>query len=116
MNNELKFGAENLARLLRNLENTSYNEGSEALACRLSDCRTVIHELLAERAALPTTGGEVIGAFRNAREALQRVVAQLEVLHEDREPMMAAIIATVALLLSDDLETVTEYFAAKGAA
>ena len=35
-----------IKRLLRNLDDTSYNEGSEALACRLSDCRAVIKELL----------------------------------------------------------------------
>lgn len=46
----LAFGADNLARLLVNLEDTSTNEGSDALACRLSDCRTVIHELLIDRA------------------------------------------------------------------
>ena len=52
----LPFGADNLARLLSNLEDTSYNEGSEALACRLSDCRKVIHELLAARAARTPAG------------------------------------------------------------
>jgi hypothetical protein len=37
----------NIARLLRNLEETSYNEGSVDLACRLSDCQAVIKHLLA---------------------------------------------------------------------
>lgn len=41
-----------MPRLLRNLAETSYNEGSEALACRLTDCRAVITELLADRAAM----------------------------------------------------------------
>jgi len=39
-----------LARLLRNLDETSYNEGSADLACRLTDCRAVIEELLQQRA------------------------------------------------------------------
>jgi hypothetical protein len=37
----------NIARLLRNLDETNYNEGAMDLACRLSDCRAVIKELLA---------------------------------------------------------------------
>lgn len=41
----------NIERLMRNLDDTSYNEGSEALACRLSDCREVIKALLATKAA-----------------------------------------------------------------
>lgn len=40
-----------LARLLRNLEETSYNEGALDLACRLSDCKVVIEALLSDRAA-----------------------------------------------------------------
>jgi hypothetical protein len=40
----------NIERLMRNLEETSYNEGSEALACRLSDCREVIKAMLATKA------------------------------------------------------------------
>jgi len=40
-----------LARLLRNLEDTSYNEGALDLACRLSDCKAVIEALLSDRAA-----------------------------------------------------------------
>lgn len=39
-----------LARLLRNLDETSYNEGSVDLACRLTDCKAVIEELLQQRA------------------------------------------------------------------
>ena len=39
-----------LARLLRNLGETSYNEGSVDLACRLTDCKAVIEELLQQRA------------------------------------------------------------------
>lgn len=39
-----------LARLLRNLEETSYDEGSMDLACRLTDCKAVIEELLQHRA------------------------------------------------------------------
>jgi hypothetical protein len=36
----------NISRLLRNLGETSYNEGVMDLACRLSDCHTVIKSLL----------------------------------------------------------------------
>lgn len=43
-----------LARLLRNLEETSYNEGALDLACRLTDCKAVIEELLAGRATPPS--------------------------------------------------------------
>lgn len=39
-----------LARLLRNLEETSYDEGSMDLACRLTDCKAVVEELLQHRA------------------------------------------------------------------
>lgn len=39
----------NMPRLLRNLEETSYNEGSIDLACRLTDCHAVIKALLAAR-------------------------------------------------------------------
>lgn len=39
-----------LARLLRNLEETSYDEGSMDLVCRLTDCKAVIEELLQHRA------------------------------------------------------------------
>ena len=39
-----------LARLLRNLDETSYNEGACDLACRLTDCKAVIEELLQQRA------------------------------------------------------------------
>lgn len=37
-------------RLMRNLDETSYNEGAIDLAARLSDCKAVIEELLAARA------------------------------------------------------------------
>lgn len=40
-----------LARLLRNLDETSCNEGLDALVCRLMDCKTVIEGLLADRDA-----------------------------------------------------------------
>ena len=43
-----------IARLLRNLEETSYNEGAIDLACRLTDCKAVIEELLAARATPPS--------------------------------------------------------------
>lgn len=66
---ELPFGTDNLARLMRNLEGTSYNEGSEALACRLSDCRTVIAELLADRASRGQQGKQAIEARGGALPA-----------------------------------------------
>ncbi len=43
--NAQMFGATEIARLKHNLDDTSYNEGSEALACRLSDCKTYIEQL-----------------------------------------------------------------------
>jgi hypothetical protein len=46
----------NIERLLRNLDETSYNEGSDALACRLRDCERVIKELLATRASADVGG------------------------------------------------------------
>lgn len=48
----------NIPRLLRNLDETSYNEGSEALACRLSDCREVIKALLAAQPAPAPLNGQ----------------------------------------------------------
>ena len=56
-------------------------------------------------------GSPVSDGLRNARAAIQRAIAQLSILHEDREPIMASIIATVALILDDDLETVAKYLA-----
>lgn len=38
-----------LARLLRNLAETSCNEGSDALYCRLMDCKSAIETLLLDR-------------------------------------------------------------------
>lgn len=43
-----------IANLLRNLDETSYNEGADELACRLNDCKAVIEALLSERVALRT--------------------------------------------------------------
>lgn len=40
------IGGVNIKRLLRNLDETSYNEISHDLACRLSDCKSVIDALL----------------------------------------------------------------------
>lgn len=51
----LEIAGVNMERLMSNLDETSYNEGSEALACRLSDCREVIKSLLA-KAAQPAAG------------------------------------------------------------
>lgn len=48
-----------LARLLRNLEETSYNEGVMDLACRLTDCKAVIEELLARRADPSSSADEL---------------------------------------------------------
>jgi len=50
-----------LARLLRNLDETSYNEGSVDLSCRLTDCKAVIEELLQQR-ALASCPAEVDGS------------------------------------------------------
>jgi hypothetical protein len=48
----------NMARLMRNLEETNYNEGSVDLACRLSDCHEVIKALLASPVSpIPPTRG-----------------------------------------------------------
>jgi hypothetical protein len=49
----------NIARLLRNLEETSYNEGAMDLACRLSDCHAVIKALLAAPAPLSHPTGDL---------------------------------------------------------
>lgn len=43
-----------LARLMRNLDETSYNEGAVDLACRLTDCKAVIEALLSSRATNAT--------------------------------------------------------------
>lgn len=43
------LNAAEIANLKRNLDNTSYNEGSHDLACRLSDCKTYIEQLEIER-------------------------------------------------------------------
>lgn len=51
----LEIAGVNMERLMRNLDETSYNEGSHDLACRLSDCREVIKALLA-KAAQPAAG------------------------------------------------------------
>jgi hypothetical protein len=52
----------NIARLLRNLEETSYNEGTMDLACRLSDCHAVIKALLAAPAAVSHPTGDLTPA------------------------------------------------------
>jgi hypothetical protein len=49
----------NIARLLRNLEETSYNEGAMDLACRLSDCHAVIKALLAAPAPVSQPTGDL---------------------------------------------------------
>lgn len=41
-----KIGGVDIKLLLRNLDETSYNESSHDLACRLSDCKSVIDALL----------------------------------------------------------------------
>jgi hypothetical protein len=51
----LEIAGVNMERLMRNLDETSYNEGSHDLACRLSDCREVIKALLT-KAAQPAAG------------------------------------------------------------
>lgn len=75
MNNQLNFSDDDkiagvpIKRLLRNLEETSYKEGSDALCCRLSDCEQVIRELLATRTPsaaageVPSLTGEQIDAI-----------------------------------------------------
>lgn len=54
-------------------------------------------------------GEDVVSHLKAAREAIQRVSADLGVLHEDKPPEMAATIALTGALVSGDLELAANY-------
>lgn len=59
-----EVGSVNLSRLLRNLEETSSNEGSHDLACRCADALAVIRGLLAAPAVLVPAEPQPVDAAR----------------------------------------------------
>jgi hypothetical protein len=69
------WSAHAIARLKRNLDDTSYNEGSEALACRLFDCQTYIEQLENAAAKQAEREKEIAAVFADYDEGIMRLVA-----------------------------------------
>lgn len=90
----------NIARLLRNLEETSYNEGVMDLACRLSDCNAVIKELLAAPIAAAPAAEEV------RDEALLEAMAICDQKYEARIKSGHPREASTARALSDEINAI----------
>lgn len=76
MTTTTQFNGDEISNLIRNLENTSYNEGSHDLACRCGDALTVIKQLLSaqapallakKREGMKISAEGVLGRIRDGR-------------------------------------------------